>query len=145
MAVMSKLTKTGSKLGVGGALRRLLLSVALVFATYNPAGFSYWHWVAMEGGVGLKLMAGLVLIAVYVALLLATWEVVGVSGAFLVSTVCLGVARELALLGFLDLADGSTVALVLGGTVSIVIGFGMCFSIIFGRLTGIVHTRGVIH
>lgn len=141
----AKLNKRGDKFGASAVLFRLLLSLFLVFATYNPSGRSYWHWLQSDAPLVPKLLVGVILLAAYTALLVATWEVIGFSGVFLASTICLGFALELGRLAVIDLTDGTTVALVLCCTASAVIAFGMSFSFIFGRLTGIVHTRGVIH
>jgi hypothetical protein len=137
--------KKNDKFGVQSAIARLLFSAFLVFATYNPSGRSYWHWLQAGGPIGLQVIIGLVLLAGYVALLVATWEVIGFSGMFLTAAICLSVAFELFKLGLIDLQDEATFGLLVCVTLAVVIAFGMSFSFIFARLTGIVHTRGSIH
>jgi hypothetical protein len=49
---------------------RLVCSALLVFATYNPSGYSYYHWVIDGGGpVALKIMVGLAMALLYAAVL----------------------------------------------------------------------------
>ncbi len=141
---MAALQKNGP-FGPGAAFTRLLLSLFLVLATYNPSGRSYWHWLLSDGGTGPKLLVGLVLVAIYVALVIATWEVIGFTGMFLTAAICLGGTLLLADFDLLDLADDTTVALLLCITFAIVIAVGLSFSFVFSRVTGIIHTRGSIH
>ena len=35
-------------IGWSGFLLRLLAAFALVFASYNPSGYSYYHWVVEQ-------------------------------------------------------------------------------------------------
>ena len=55
----------GLGISVGGFLLRLAAAIVLVFATYNPAGYSYVHWVrhAGDGPLPLKVLAGIFLAA----------------------------------------------------------------------------------
>jgi hypothetical protein len=142
---MAAISKGNGAFGAGGAFARLLFSLFLVLATYNPSGRSYWHWLLADGATGPKLLVGLVLVAVYVALVVATWEVIGFTGTFLTATICLGGTLLLADLGLLDLTDDTTVALLLCLSVAVVIAVGLSFSFVFSRVTGILHTRGSIH
>lgn len=135
-----------SAFGLAGLLLRMLLSSFLVFATYNPSGRSFWHWLADDSAsTGGKLIVGLVLLALYTMLLLATWEVIGFSGIFLVATIALSIAWQLDQFAVIDLTNTATFEMVLLVTAALVIGWGMSFSFIFARLTGILHTRGSVH
>ena len=55
----------GLGISAGGFLLRLVAAAVLVFATYNPAGYSYVHWVREAGGgpLPLKVLAGIFLAA----------------------------------------------------------------------------------
>jgi hypothetical protein len=39
-------SRKSKKFGLMSFVSRLLASLVMVFATYNPAGFSYFHWVS---------------------------------------------------------------------------------------------------
>jgi thiol:disulfide interchange protein len=64
---------------------RLLGSVVLLFATYNPDGMSYLHWLARDGWrmTPLKAFAGVCLLAGWFFLLRATLESLGAVGVVL--------------------------------------------------------------
>jgi hypothetical protein len=64
---------------------RLVAAIVLLFATYNPEGVSYFHWMARDGWAitPLKAFAGVCLIAGWVFLLRATFESLGMLGTVL--------------------------------------------------------------
>ena len=68
-----------------GFLVRLVAAVVLLFATYNPEGLSYFHWMANDGWhlTPLKAFVGVTLIAAWVFLLRATLESLGALGTLL--------------------------------------------------------------
>jgi hypothetical protein len=68
-----------------GFLLRLLATVVLLLATYNPEGKSYVHWVASDGWrlTPLKAFVGVCLLVGWVILLRATIESLGALGTLL--------------------------------------------------------------
>src|SRR5580704_18022747 len=73
------------RLTMGGLFGRFLASLALVLATYNPSGFSFVSWVA---GVfphvqPIQAVVGLVLLAVWIFFVHATWRSLGTLGVAL--------------------------------------------------------------
>jgi hypothetical protein len=68
-----------------GFLLRLLATVVLLLATYNPEGKSYFHWVASDGWrfTPLKAFVGVCLLVGWVILLRATMESLGALGTLL--------------------------------------------------------------
>lgn len=145
MAAGGSKLKGGGKFGAAGIAARVLLSLFIVFATYNPTGRSYYHWVAAGGLDVPRLAVGLILLGTYIALVFATWEVIGFSGIFLVGAICLSIAWWLDELGLISLASDVTFIMVVMVTLSIIIAWGMSFSFLFTRITGIVHTRTALH
>lgn len=134
-----------SQFGIGGVVARVLLSLFLVFATYNPSGRSYYDWALLDGPILPRVVVGLVLLGAYISLLYAVWEVIGFSGMFVMALICLSIAWWLDEIEAIDLANDGTLGLVMCITLSMVIAWGMSFSFLFARLTGIIHTRGSIH
>ncbi len=61
---------------------RWLAAMFAVFATYNPSGYSYFHWVADTAGGqwALKVAAGVALAIFYVIYFRATFRSIGVIG-----------------------------------------------------------------
>jgi hypothetical protein len=64
---------------------RALAVHALVFGTYNPSGYSYFHWLATwePHYLALKVLVGFSLIALFWIAIAATRFVLGVVGAIL--------------------------------------------------------------
>jgi len=63
---------------------RLLGSLVLVLATYNPSGTSYFHWVTQADGLGpLHLAVGIMLLIGWTILWVATWRALETLGVVL--------------------------------------------------------------
>ena len=72
----------------GGYLLRLLGALVLVFATYNPEGRSYYHWLrsAISGEIAFSAVmafAGVVILIVWAIYLRATFRSLGAIGTLL--------------------------------------------------------------
>jgi hypothetical protein len=65
--------------GVSGFIARWLAALFLVFATYNPSGYSYCDWIADIGGGHwiLKALVSVVLVIAYATFVLATLRSLG--------------------------------------------------------------------
>src|SRR5690606_27161054 len=74
--------------GIVGILGRFLGPLALVLATYNPSGVSFFHWArdAMAGDAvsALHVVAVAVLAIGWAILLVATWNALDTLGVVLV-------------------------------------------------------------
>ena len=124
-----------------GIAARLLFSLFIVFATYNPSGRSYWHW-AWEGEAGFwtRLAVGLVLLLTHLALFLTLRGLLGWKGLLLVGTtfaVLMLAARELGLPQLPGSWSGAA-PLVL---VSLLYTFGLSWSLVHHRAAGITHVE----
>src|SRR5271154_1818287 len=65
--------------GIQRFITRWLAAVFMVLATYNPSGYSYFHWVStpdVDDWV-LKLLVGVVLVILYATFGLATQRSLG--------------------------------------------------------------------
>ena len=60
----------GNALPMGFFLVRFLLSLGFVFATYNPTGYSIFHWITDVGAgvLSLKAVVGLAIAMIYYAI-----------------------------------------------------------------------------
>lgn len=67
-----------------GFLSRWGVSLFIVFASYNPAGYSYYHWVArtemVDGYLSLKIAAGVLLATSYLVMARISRSAVGTIG-----------------------------------------------------------------
>jgi len=78
-----------TQIGWAGVGLRFLFALLIVFATYNPEGYSYFDWAIRNFSVEpLKLVAGIILIIGWVVYVRATLRSLGAVGLILVSSLC---------------------------------------------------------
>jgi hypothetical protein len=124
-------------ISVGGFLLRLVAAGLLVFATYNPAGYSFVDWVRRSGGgpLPLKILAGLALAAGWLFCVRATLRSLGHVGTALAAGF-FGVLIWL----FVDLrgADvkGTAVTWFVLASLAATLAVGLSFSLVKRRVTG---------
>jgi hypothetical protein len=124
------------KSSAGGLLARFLVAAVLIFATYNPEGLSYFHWVS-DGHpfTPLKAFAGVCLAILWVFYLRATMRSLGflgtvLAGAFFGTLVWL-------LVNWLHIqAYGRALAYLILLCVAAVLATGSAFSLFRRRVTG---------
>ncbi len=126
-------------------LVRMLAVLLLVAATYNPSGYSWYHWVEQTGSDYwiAKLFTMFVLISGYIVCINATIRSLGL---------LLGVPLLLVLLtlvwlasdrGWIDLSNSLQRILVFQGALVLFLGTGTSFSIIRYRLAGQMDSRSL--
>lgn len=126
---------TPSAAGIGF---RFLFALVLVLCTYNPSGYSYFHWVHnnLHSLTPYIALAGLALIIGWVIYLKATLNSLGLlgvllTGAFFACLVWLFVYWKI-----LDLHNTSAMAWVVEILLAILLALGMCWSHFSRRLSG---------
>jgi hypothetical protein len=81
---MSEKGGAGSQFGLRELGLRLLFSILIVFATYNPSGYSFAHWVKDAVSAGsltpLHALAGILLLIGWTIFVRTTWASLGVVG-----------------------------------------------------------------
>ncbi len=124
-----------------GIAARLLFSLFVVFATYNPSGRSYWHWAWVgEAGFWTRLAVGLVLLLTHLALFFTLHGLLGWKGLLLVGTTFVVLMLAAWELGLAQLSGSwsGTAPLVL---VSLLYTFGLSWSLVHHRAAGITHVE----
>ena len=139
-----KIKRGAANFGLSGIASRILLSLFIVFATYNPSGRSFYHWVLADGPITPRILVGLVLFGTYASLLYATWELIGFAGMLLVMGICISAAYLLEQANLISLEDSDTRWIVALTTLGVTMGWGMSYSLLFVRLTGIQHARATL-
>jgi hypothetical protein len=88
----------GNSLPMGFFLVRFLSSLAFVFATYNPTGYSIFHWIADvgQGKLPLKAGVGLALAMIYYVIFRVVFAAFRRSGLIVAGLFAVLFASELA-------------------------------------------------
>lgn len=123
---------------VSGFFLRLIFSLLLVFATYNPTGYSFFHWVypLTEIQIPLKILAGLVLVIFYAIFLRATFRSIGLIGVFFAAALSATLIWLFVDQGWLTLENDATMQWILLSIVGVIMGIGISWSHVRKRLTG---------
>ncbi|QSA96605.1 DUF6524 family protein [Methylococcus sp. EFPC2] len=132
--------------GPSGFLVRFALALLLVFATYNPGGLSYFHWLIVPTYDGpdkswadshaLKFLAGAVLLAGWAIFLNATRLSLGFFGVVLTVALCAGIIWFAAELDLFAADDQVVITYLTLVVVAIVLAVGLSWSHLHRRLTG---------
>jgi hypothetical protein len=125
---------------VGSVILRLAFALVVVLLTFNPSGFSFFHWTRdafFASSLGpLHLLAGLALLAGWVLFVQATRQSLGLFGILLVAGVFAVLVWMLFFYDVVSTASSTTLTwLVLIG-VAVVLTTGMCWAHIRRRLSG---------
>jgi hypothetical protein len=135
-----------------GILLRFVGAVVLVYASYNPEGFSLYHWlvqpVVQGAGIAsmltpLKVLAALLLVIGWAVFVQATKRSLGTRGALLVVALLAALVWLLSYWGVLALGSSRGVAHVVLLAIAILLAIGMSWSHLTRRLTGQVDTDEV--
>jgi hypothetical protein len=126
-----------------GVVVRIVLAIALVLATYNPSGHSFYHWLTQPpaGITAIKALLGVVLLIGWAVSLRTVHVALGSLG------VALGVALLAALAWvfveqrWLELDTPSSVAWLALLIIGTVLGLGLSWSLMRARLTGQVEVQ----
>lgn len=121
-----------------GFLIRVAAAFIIVVLTYNPTGYSYFHWVqtGFETNAALTALAGLALAIAYVVLIRATISSIGPFGAGLVAALVGAFVWVLVEWGFIDIENPTVVQWLVILGVSFILGVGLSWSLIRRRLSG---------
>ena len=136
----SKSRGSSRELNFAGFMTRLIGTTVLVFATYNPSGWSFVHWLQdgfADGALGPEhFVSGIVLIIGWIILLTATFRSIGMLGLILGTSLFGGLVWLLIDIGVLSIDSRSELTWVVLIVASIVLAIGLSWSHVWRRLTG---------
>ncbi len=120
-----------------GFLLRFLLSLVLVFATWNPSGWSYSRWLmdTLPGVSAPLVFAGVVLLIGWVLFLHATLESLGLLGIVLSAAFFGSLAWLLFDLGWLS-AQSDAMSYIALALIAAILAVGMSWAHIWRHLSG---------
>ncbi len=126
------------KIGWLGFLLRFLAALVLVFATYNPEGYSYFDWVfgKAAGAWPLKTLVGIVLLIGWTVYLRATLQSLGGFGIFLTIAFFSALLWLLTDWGVIPRDSVQAVTYLSEVVISALLATGMIWSHVRRRLTG---------
>jgi hypothetical protein len=139
----------------GGFFARLGAALLLVYATYNPERFSFFHWIfqpkpgetglsgLLHGFTPIKAFAGLGLVACWVVFLQATRRSLGAGGALLVIGLFACTIWAMIYYGVIAPTSSKAIAHLVLIAVSLVLALGLSWSHITKKLSGQVDTDAV--
>ena len=126
------------RLTSSGIALRFLFAILLVLLTYNPSGYSYFHWVYqnIHTVTPYIAIAGLLLIIGWAIYLKATINSMGVAGILLASALFGCLIWLFIYWKILDVNNKSAVAWVVEVLLALLLAAGMCWSHISLRWSG---------
>jgi hypothetical protein len=118
-------------------LLRWIMTLLLVFSTYNPSGRSYYHW-AMSNDAPLTMVAvvGIGMLSAYVFLLRATWRSIKPIGALLGMIFLTLFNFMLVDIGFVTVSGDGVIVVMCLASIATLFAIGLSFSAIRARLSG---------
>jgi hypothetical protein len=136
--------------GVGG---RLLASLVLVYGTFNPEGYSFFHWAIrplIEGPAAaaaqrapVKLLVGLLLLAIWLFFVQTARRSIGWKGGVLVLAILGALVWALIDWQVLSPTSSRAIAHVVLAALAVVLTLGMSWSHLSRRLSGQVDTDDI--
>lgn len=130
--------------GPSGIAVRLFAALVLVFATYNPEGYSFYHWViapllghtTSTGHASVKFLAGIILLGGWGVFLNATRRSIGIAGAALVMAVSGALVWLLLDFGLVSARSGRGISYVVLFCTAVLLAVGMSWSHVSKAMSG---------
>jgi len=122
----------------GSFFVRWIIALVLVLASFNPTGYSYFHWILGMNGdnLPLKVLAGVVLAILYVIYLRATLRSIGPIGMALAAALFGAILWVAIDFGLLSLTEPSVFAWVVLVILATVLAVGISWSHVRRRVSG---------
>lgn len=126
------------RFGFAGFLIRWVLALVLVFATYNPSGYSWYHWLTGAENIAdpLLALAAIILLIGWVIYLRATARSLGIIGTILAAALFATLVWALIHYQLIALSNTTLLAYIVLVILSAVMGLGLSWSHIRRRMSG---------
>lgn len=125
-------------ISITGFAWRIGFALALVLATFNPTGFSYFHWVSgtFPSFTPAQVVLGIALLILWIFLWRSMMQAVGNLGLLLMAAFTGALVWLFVSWGWLDLGNATTLAWVILVSLGLILGVGMSWAIVRKELTG---------
>ena len=117
---------------------RFLFAFALVFVTFNPTGYSFFHWATevLPKVNGVLALSAMVLLAAWIFFVRATFRSLGLLGVVIAIAFCVALVWVGVDVGVVELSNKGLVTWIGLVVIALVLGLGMSWSTIRQRMTG---------
>jgi hypothetical protein len=119
---------------------RLLLALTIVLLTFNPSGFSFFHWARdafLSSHLGpLHVLAGIALLIGWVLFVQATRQALGLFGVLLVGSLFAVLVWMLFFYDVVDTSSSTVLTWIVLVGVAVILTVGMSWAHIRRRLSG---------
>ncbi len=121
-----------------GFVGRIAFALALVLATFNPSGRSFFHWVRADfpSIQPLEAVTAILLLILWIFLWRSMMQAVGMLGFLLMAALTAALVWLFASWGWLDVANTVSMTWVVLVALGIILGVGMSWAILRRELTG---------
>lgn len=125
-------------LTASGVALRFLFALLLVLLSYNPSGYSYFHWVynSFSDITPYVVIAGIILLIGWGIYIKATLNSLGIVGVLVLSALFASLVWLFIYWGFLSVSDISAMAWVIEVLLAALLAVGMCWSHFTRRMSG---------
>ncbi len=123
---------------IGGFALRIAFALALVLLTFNPAGYSYFHWIRgnFPAFTPAQAVVGIGLLVLWIFLWRSMMQAIGTVGLVLMAAFTAALVWLFVSWGWLDVGNATTMAWVVLVALGLILGVGMSWSIVRRELTG---------
>ncbi|EIK44503.1 hypothetical protein O59_002833 [Cellvibrio sp. BR] len=125
-------------LTASGVALRFLFALLLVLLSYNPSGYSYFHWVhsSFSDITPYVVIAGVILLIGWGIYIKATLNSLGLIGIIALAALFACLVWLFVYWGFLSVTDISAMAWVIEILLAALLAVGMCWSHFTRRMSG---------
>lgn len=125
-------------LTTSGVVIRFIFALLLVLLSYNPSGYSYFHWVyqSLSSITPYIAIAGLILIIGWGVYIKATLNSLGMVGIVVLSALFASLVWLFIYWGLLSVDNISSMAWVIEVLLAALLAVGMCWSHFTRRMSG---------
>lgn len=125
-------------LTASGVAVRFLFALLLVLLSYNPSGYSYFHWVhySFSDITPYVVIAGIILLIGWGVYIKATLNSLGLIGVIALAALFACLVWLFIYWGFLSVNDISAMAWVIEVLLAAMLAVGMCWSHFTRRMSG---------
>jgi hypothetical protein len=125
-------------LTASGVVLRFIFALLLVLLSYNPSGYSYFHWVysSFSHLTPYVVIAGIILLIGWGIYIKATLNSLGMVGILILAALFGCLIWLFVYWGFLSVTNISAMAWVIEILLAALLAVGMCWSHITRRLSG---------